>query len=128
MVARDLLRELEGRGVRLAVEGGRLVARAPQGAVTPELAERIKAQKDALLRELQAGTGGQLALLPKLPAPLERLVSAAASGQVHGGAALPSGLVPDLGGYVLAWAAAYLTGDHRHALARLEEARGAWWA
>ncbi len=69
MVARDLLRELEGRGVRLAVEGGRLIARAPTGAVTPELAAQIKAQKDELLRELQHSPGNtSLPCLNRWPA------------------------------------------------------------
>ena len=39
---------------------------------------------------------------------------------------MASGHVTDLGGYVLAWAAAYLTGDQIQALARLTEARDAW--
>nr|WP_157465437.1 hypothetical protein [Deinococcus apachensis] len=126
MVARDLLRKLEGRGVRLAVQEGRLIARAPHGAVTPELHEQIKAQKDALLRELQAGTGGQLAPLPEA---LARLVQAAKVNALNRPASLPSGLVANLGEYVLTCAALYACGcDPERQLAHLWEARGAWAA
>ncbi|MPY67180.1 hypothetical protein F8S09_10820 [Deinococcus sp. SDU3-2] len=124
MVAGDLLRELEGRGVRLAVDGGRLVARGRSGAVTPELAEQIKLQKNALLRELQASTGGQVA---RLPEPLVRLVRAASGHSLNRPGVLPSGMVPDLGGYVLTCAALYACGfDPERQLAHLWAARGAW--
>lgn len=39
---------------------------------------------------------------------------------------MSSGQGTDLGGHVLAWAAAFLTGDREQALARLMEAREAW--
>ncbi|EYB68559.1 hypothetical protein DEIPH_ctg021orf0078 [Deinococcus phoenicis] len=126
MVARDLLRELEGRGVRLAVQDGRLVARGPQGAVTPELAAQIGAQKDALLRELQAGTGGSLALLPEA---LVRLVRAAASNHLNRSGFLPDGIVPNLGEYVLACASLYACGfEPERQLAGLWAARRVWGA
>lgn len=126
MVTHDLLRELEGRGVRLAVEGGRLVARGPQGAVTPELAEQIRAQKDALLKALQASQGG---LLAPLPEPLARLVAAAISPGLNFHARLPSGDVSNLGDFVLASAARYAAGhDPERQLKALWEARGAWAA
>lgn len=126
MVARELLDTLEGRGVRLAVQDGRLIARAPVGAVTPELAEQIKAQKDALLRELQAGTGGPLTPLPEA---LVRLVRAASGNNLNRPGFLPSGIVPNLGDYVLTCAALYACGfDPPRQLAHLWEARAAWAA
>ena len=39
---------------------------------------------------------------------------------------LPSGLVPDLNRYTLAWAASYLVGDRQEALSRLWQVRRAW--
>lgn len=122
----DLLRELEGRGVRLAVEGGRLVARAPQGAVTPELAAQIKAQKDALLKALQEAPAGQLAPLPD---SLGRMVRAAVSPGLQYPAILPDGLVSSLGDFVLASAALYAAGvEPERQLQALWAARAAWAA
>ncbi|MFD1732560.1 hypothetical protein ACFSC4_18120 [Deinococcus malanensis] len=37
------------------VQGDRLVARGPAGAITPDLSEKIKAQKAELLRQLKKG-------------------------------------------------------------------------
>ena len=108
------------------MQEGRLLARAPQGAVTPELAEQIKAQKDELLKALQAGTGGQLAPLPEA---LVRLVRAATGSSLNRPGFLPSGIVPNLGEYVLTCAALYACGfDPERQLAHLWEARGAWAA
>lgn len=68
-----------------------------------------------------------------LPEPLARLVRAAVGGQLSRGAELRSdapgvgGYVPNLGEYVLAWAATWaIGGDRAHAGARLEAARHAW--
>ena len=44
----DLLADLTGRGIELRAEGGRLRFR-PVAAMTPELAERVKAHKGELL-------------------------------------------------------------------------------
>ena len=107
-------------GVQLScTPEGRLKYEAA-GPLPPALIEGMKEHRAALLLELQPGG------IPPLPWDLARMVQAAASGQLHGGAALPSGRVIDLAGYVLAWAAAYLTGDEARALARLEEARRGW--
>ncbi|WP_135230139.1 hypothetical protein [Deinococcus fonticola] len=126
MVTHDLLRELEGRGVRLAVEGGRLVARGPQGAVTPELAGQIRAQKAELMTALTASSKGQLAPLPE---PLARMVAAAISPGLNFPASLPGGMVPRLGDYVLACAALYAVGcEPERQLQGLWAARGAWAA
>jgi len=124
VVARDLLGELERRGVRLAVQDGRLVARGPSGAVTPELAAQIKAQRDALLRELQTGDGG---VLTPLPEPLARLVRAAGGSSLNRTGFLPSGIVPDLGVYVLTCAAFYAVGlEPDKQLRDLWAAHAAW--
>lgn len=122
----ELLRELEGRGVRLAVEEGRLIARAPQGAVTPELAEQIKAQKTALMAAVQATGGGHL---PPLPDALVRLVRAAVGNHLNYPASVAGGMVPSLGEYVLASAALYAVGiDPERQIQALWAARGAWAA
>lgn len=125
MVTHDLLRELERRGVRLAVEGGRLTARAPQGAVTPELAEQIRVHKDDLMATLQASGGA----VPRLPEALVRLVCAAVSDHLNHPASLPSGMVTNLGEYVLASAALYAAGvEPERQLQALWAARAAWAA
>jgi len=49
MSARAVLAELRSRGVELAVDGGRLQYR-PINAVTPELLDRLRANKPALLK------------------------------------------------------------------------------
>lgn len=82
----------------------------------------LQANKAELLRDLTAPDS-----LPRLPWQLERLLGAAASDLLpKDTVALPSGLVPNLNPYVLAWAASYLTGDRDEALRRLWEAHRAW--
>ncbi len=51
-----LLQELAALDVRLTVQDGRLSADAPKGAITPDLAARIQAHKDALLHALRSET------------------------------------------------------------------------
>ncbi|OLV17487.1 hypothetical protein [Deinococcus marmoris] len=124
MVARELLRELEARGVRLAVDGGQLTARAPAGAITPDLAAQIKAQKAELLQELQRAPAG---LLAPLPEPLARLIGAAICDHLNRPLLLPAGIVPNLGEYVLACAAQYAAGvEPERQLEALWTARRAW--
>ena len=53
-VINGLLEELARRGITLVVDGGQLVARGPAGAMTPELAERVKGHKAALVAALSA--------------------------------------------------------------------------
>ena len=50
-----LIDDLLDAGVRLAVEGGRLVSRGRPGAVTPALADAVRANRDALLALLHDG-------------------------------------------------------------------------
>ncbi|MHC4181417.1 MAG: TubC N-terminal docking domain-related protein [Planctomycetota bacterium] len=49
MTATELLVELERRGVRVSARGDRLVTTAPPGAITRDLAEEIKENRDDLL-------------------------------------------------------------------------------
>jgi hypothetical protein len=60
--------------------------------------------------------------LSRLPWQLERLVSAASSGQLS----VELSGVPDSTRYVMGWACSYLTGDQAEALRRLWEVRRAW--
>ena len=56
-VINGLLEELAGQGIRLTVQRGELVARGPAGAMTAELAERVKRHKPALVAALTARPG-----------------------------------------------------------------------
>jgi len=55
-VINGLLAELAGRGITLVVDGGQLIARGPAGAMTPELAQRLKQHKAALVEALTSGS------------------------------------------------------------------------
>jgi hypothetical protein len=52
MSAAVLLADLAARGVRLQVDGDRIRYRARRGALTPDLAERIRQSREGLLRLL----------------------------------------------------------------------------
>jgi len=127
MVVAELISELQARGVTLTVKGGQLLTTAPRGAITPDLGEAIRTQKVALLLAVQgqASEGG----LAPLPEPLARLVSAAVGNHLNRPGFLSSGIVMNLGEYVLAAAALYATGrDPELQLSHLWAARGAWAA
>ena len=47
--ATDVIREVDGLGIQLWVDGDNLRIRAPKGVVTPELLEDIKRHKKELL-------------------------------------------------------------------------------
>lgn len=65
--------------------------------------------------------------LPRLPWQLERLISAACADVLpQGTEMLGSGLVPDLGRYVMAWGCPYLTGDRDEAERRLWQVYCTW--
>ncbi len=65
--------------------------------------------------------------LSRLPWQLEALFRAASSDLLpKDPLMLPSGLVPDMNRYTLAWAASYLVGDRQEALSRLWQVRRAW--
>ena len=112
------VRDLELRGVILTPKLTYRSA-APLDAETLDL---LRAHKADLLKDLIAPD-----TLPRLPWQLERLVSAASSDLLpKEPVMLPSGLVPDLNRYALAWAASYLIGDRQEALSRLWQVRRAW--
>jgi non-ribosomal peptide synthetase component F/acyl carrier protein len=59
-----LMQDLRDRGIRLRADGDRLVVKAPAGALTPELTDRMRVHKEALLsllREVGAAAGGAAA-------------------------------------------------------------------
>ncbi|ATB51485.1 MupA/Atu3671 family FMN-dependent luciferase-like monooxygenase [Corallococcus macrosporus] len=65
-----LLAELKGRDVRVWVEEGRLRYSAPRDALSPQLLERLREQKAALMQYLQQARSAARAALPPLsPAP-----------------------------------------------------------
>lgn len=124
MVAPELLAVLGARGVTLSVQGGQLVTSGPPGAITPDLGEQIRAQKAELLRTVQRQNAPALAPLPE---PLARLVYAASGNHLNYPGVLPSGMVMNLGEYVLTSAAMYAAGrDPGRQLADLWAARSAW--
>lgn len=138
MNAAALRQELAAQHVILSVsEAGKLKYEAPS-PLPAALVEAMKEHREELLMNLRPTakdprgsvvrrhSDQERPSVPRLPAPVASMVAAAASDQIKGGAVLPSGLVTDLGGYVLAWAAAYLTGDPAQALAHLVEARLVW--
>lgn len=121
-------------------DGLKLQAAAPPPAA---LLDEVRASKAALLEALAPRSGDMLPPLPwedtpglaetvtaelphsdadPLPDHLARLVSMAKAGKLPSGTAkLASGLAPDLGVYVLAWAECWPR-DRAHVLRRLEEA------
>ncbi|QFG24786.1 non-ribosomal peptide synthetase [Actinomadura sp. WMMB 499] len=52
-MAQDLLTDLHRRGIKLRMNEGRLDVLAPAGALTPELRERLKANRDELISLLR---------------------------------------------------------------------------
>ncbi|MBV9447181.1 MAG: amino acid adenylation domain-containing protein [Streptosporangiaceae bacterium] len=50
----DLIGELNRRGIKLRLTGGRLDVLAPAGSLTPELREQLRLQRDRLIRLLRA--------------------------------------------------------------------------
>lgn len=109
-------------------------------------AKTVRNQKQSELKEIQtakeanyANKGPQTLLtqskalrnksdtLPRLPWQLERLISAACADVLpQGTVTLGSGLVPDLGRYVLGLGCTYLTGDGTEAERRIWEVYRAW--
>ena len=70
-VINGLLAELAERGITLAVDGGQLVARGPAGAMTAELAQRLKQHKAALLETLASSPVNAPAAAAPVAAPVE---------------------------------------------------------
>ena len=68
MSAQDLLTDLQSRGVQISAEGDRLRIRAPKGAITPELGERLEQNKPEIISALMPSR-------PELDAICRRAVS-----------------------------------------------------
>lgn len=114
----SLLRELEKKGVVLEP---RLTFRSAT-PLDADTLSTLRERKAELLRDLTAPDS-----VARLPWQLERLLAAASSGLLPAGTVTPeAGLVTDLNGYTLAWAASYLIGDRTEALRRLWQAHRAW--
>jgi hypothetical protein len=95
-----------------------------QEPLTRETLELMRAHRDELLTHVV-----MMSSVPRLPWQLERLISAASNGSLPKREATelePGQFVMDLNQYVLAWAAAYLTGDREEALAQMWKAHRAW--
>lgn len=58
-----VIRQVMAAGIELWVEDGRLHYRAPEGAMTDELAARIREHKDTIMRLLAWDNDGAVALL-----------------------------------------------------------------
>ena len=131
-----LLSALHAAGVQVAVGVGNtleLTGKRPPAALLDE----VRASKAALLDVLEQGHrspapapqrapyASPSPVSDPLPDHLARLVSAAKAGTLPSGPVnLASGLVPDLGVYVLAWAECWPR-DRAHVSRRLEEAHAA---
>ncbi len=77
-----LLSRLRAAGVRLRTDGGRLRVQAPAGVWTQELAQELRAQKEAILAFLTAAPGAMATGAPRLPAG-DRLAPAPLSLPQH---------------------------------------------
>lgn len=117
----ELRRLLSDQGVTLTVTPeGKLRYTAP-GGLPQNVIDAMRTYRAELIRVVTQEAAA-LGTVPRLPADLATMVRAANAGHLQGGAELASGYVPDLGEFVLAWAAAYLIGEHDHAVRRLNEA------
>ena len=124
--AAELLVTLEAAGVMVSLNASGDGLKLSAATLPPaELLAQIRAAKPALLQALQP-TGNTSPLAP-LPEPLARLVYAASGNHLNRPGVLPSGVVMNLGEYVLTTAALYATGrDPERQLSDLWAARGAW--
>jgi pyochelin synthetase len=69
----DLLAELNRRGIKLRLVGGRMDVLAPAGALTPELRERLRRDRDRLLTLLHSAGSADTSDQPVItPRPDER--------------------------------------------------------
>ncbi len=79
--ARALLAALRARDVRLFVQGGKLRANAPKGAITPELQEQIANEREQLLalleNQTEADSGAVAAAIRPIPRTPPLPISAA---------------------------------------------------
>ena len=120
-----LLDTLESLGVQVTVTPGGKLRLEPASLVPAALLDEVRAQRAELLDALQP-RGVAVALAP-LPEPLVRLIYAASGNHLNRPVALPSGMVMNLGEYVLASAALYAVGrDPGRQLADLWACHRAW--
>lgn len=118
-----LKQELAAQHVTLSVsEAGRLKYDAPT-ALPVVLVDAMREHKTALLESLQ--NHQKTPDVDPLPAHLAELLALADAEQLPKGMVrLSRGMVPDLAGWVLAWAECWPR-DRAHILSRLEEAHAA---
>ncbi len=64
MSVAELVADLAARGIELWLEGGRLRFRAPQGAMTPDLRDRLAQDKERVIAHLEAAASGSRTSLP----------------------------------------------------------------
>ncbi len=122
MNAQSLLDTLAGLGVVVTLSPAGKLRLEPASGIPAELLADVREHKGAVLAHLYARQD-----FAPLPEPLARMVRAAAVGHLRRVTQLENGLVPDLGEYVLTWAATYATGgDLEHTLFRLWTAHAAW--
>jgi non-ribosomal peptide synthetase component F len=67
MKTRDLIIELRKQGVKLSIRDGELRISAPKGVMTPEMRERLSANKEALLELLSAADGASRPAAARIP-------------------------------------------------------------
>ncbi|WP_161882820.1 hypothetical protein [Deinococcus alpinitundrae] len=118
----ELHADLERHGVRLDVK---MTTVGPRGALTPDLENRLEGLRRALATRMpESSTPTSVTVLPDR---LAGLVEAAIGNHLGSQACLPSGMVADLGAYVLATAARYAVGhDPERHLRDLWVARTVW--
>ena len=64
MSVAELMADLGARGIELWLEGGRLRFRGPQGAMTPELRDRLGVEKERVIAHLEAAAAQSRVSLP----------------------------------------------------------------
>ena len=65
MTIPELLEDLEGRGIRLWKEDGKLRFSAPKGAMTQQLKDTLRLQRDQILRTLREGSPASPSRIPR---------------------------------------------------------------
>jgi hypothetical protein len=120
---------VEAKGVILEVNAKGNISITANPELEPELLEAVRAHKPRFLQLLTKAhaPSTDTRVMPRLPWELERLVSAAGNATLPDGSIYtPKGIITNLNLYVLAWAAAYLTGATEDARTHLWEAWYAW--
>lgn len=117
----DLNAELRRHAAQISLTPERTLRLCAPAPLPEELVTAVRHHRSALVQELSVG------LLAPLPQALKRMVEVAVSPGMPYPAALPSGDVSNLGGYVLVCAALYAAGVNIDLqLANLNAARNQW--